>query len=127
MTTRELVSCIHLHDLEFNLHLGWTDAERATPQRIIVDIKLQFSTPPLASATDNLNDTVCYDALLTQIKTHLAGKSIRLLEHLAEEIYQAIKTFITTPLSTVVRVTKKIPIVGVIGNVTFEYGDKSLC
>lgn len=69
-------SCLTLNGLELHIYLGWPTAERLQLQTVKVDITIQFTTPPSACTTDNLQDTFCYDALVTLLKTHGDGSPI---------------------------------------------------
>ena len=112
-----------LRALELNVFLGWLDTERENRQAVSLDIHLQFSQPPLACASDNLSDTVCYDSLITEIKNHLGTRHFRLLEHLGCEIYQVIKQNLAASTSVNICITKKPAITDLNGGAAFYYGD----
>jgi dihydroneopterin aldolase len=116
---------IALHQLELNISLGVSEAERSQPQTVWLDIDINFSEPPQACLTDQLKDTFCYDLLTQQIATQIVPRSFHLLEHLAHEIYQLIKSSFTQSLSVRVKVTKK-PLLSAafpIAGASFCYGD----
>jgi FolB domain-containing protein len=105
--------------------LGWPDSERAQQQIVIVDFSLRFAEPPAGCVSDQLQDTHCYDTLTTKLKDMLASGNFRLLEHLGHEIYQFIKTLVTTTTLVNIRVKKLPPIANLKEGVFFHYGDEN--
>jgi dihydroneopterin aldolase len=113
-----------LHQLQLSLHLGWTEEEQLQKQPVMLDIDIIFPEPPLACITDRLEDTYCYAVLARHIQTKIASRSFCLLEHVAHEIYQLVKSSFSPTLSVNITVTKKPVISSVIAGVSFCYGDK---
>jgi dihydroneopterin aldolase len=112
-----------LHALEIDVFLGWLDEERAQKQKVSVDIELLFATPPLGCMSDNLDDTICYDALVKKIKLLTSEKHFRLVEHLAREIYLLTKEEVTVDVDVKVKVKKKPVIENLMGGVSVVCGD----
>jgi 7,8-dihydroneopterin aldolase/epimerase/oxygenase len=104
-----------LKKLRLDVKLGYLDDERALTQRVSVDIKLQFANKPVACTTDNLLDTLCYANLSCELQQFCNGRSFKLIESLAYQLYQFLKqkiTEITTEKLTIfLCVTKKPPLV----------------
>ncbi|MHB1946724.1 MAG: dihydroneopterin aldolase [Gammaproteobacteria bacterium] len=121
---RNPVSSIVLHGLEVSVHLGWPQAERLQEQTVLVDIKIRLHDLPLACSTDQLDDTFCYDKLVSAIKTHVSQDEFRLLERLGHEIYQIVKESIQNKGFVSIRLNKKPPIANLTGGVSFCYGDE---
>lgn len=119
-------SHLAIRGVELLLSLGWDDSERATNQTVMLDLDIHFREPPLACRTDELQDTFCYDKLITDLYTHVTAKSYRLIEHLCEEIYQDTKPKLPAQATLTVRVTKYPSISHLTGSVSFSYGDGSL-
>ena len=72
-------------DLEVRSRIGVTATERRKPQRLLITLEIEY---PLqrAGKTDDLRETIDYDAVAKRVHT-LAGKGERnLIERLAEEI-----------------------------------------
>lgn len=115
-------SSMALYQLELAVFLGWPDSERLTQQTILLDIKIEFATPPLACVTDNLVDTVCYDTLVNNLKSMITTRHFRLVEYLGQEIYDFLKKNFSNNLISL-RIHKKPPIIDLLGGVTFCYGD----
>lgn len=112
-----------INGFELPVHLGWPDAERQQSQIIRVDLSIQFATSPKACVTDQLQDTFCYDKLLSHLHTHVRDKEYRLIEHLAADIHQLLKPLLPSDIKLTVRLLKFPAINGLTGGVTFSYGD----
>lgn len=114
---------ILIQGLELKINLGWTPDEQAKVQTIMLNITLAFLEPLPACLSDNLDDTICYDQLIRKIKSALAAKHFRLIEHVGFEVYQLIKNTIPIQTHVTTQITKKPKIEGLTGGVTFSYGD----
>lgn len=109
---------------ETQAHLGWTDEERATPQKIALDITLRYLKLPKACVSDELGDTQCYAQLLEQAEKICQSGAFKLLEHLAYRIYDALKHQINIPeTSVLVRVHKLNPPVAFLKDASFSISD----
>jgi dihydroneopterin aldolase len=120
------VSCYRLW-----LSVGWTEAERETPQPIDIDLSITLEAAPMATKTDRLEDTFCYATLLNTLATTSQAKSFKLLEHLAAVLVRAGEQFLCTQgyYSAVisVSVTKVCPPVrGVLGGIRVLYHNMPL-
>ena len=80
-----------LNQISLLVHLGWGEEEREVPQKIWVDISIQFSSLPVGCQTDELSDTVCYATLAKSLKKFCENRSFKLIEHLTHEIYTMVK------------------------------------
>lgn len=115
-------SAIKLNQLKLMVQLGWPDAERMSLQPIFVDFKIRFLNVPNACQTDVLDDTFCYDSLVTFFKTEVAKRQFRLIEHLGAYLYQLAKNRLTEHAITIC-LTKQPPIADLTNGVSFYYGD----
>ena len=81
---------IHIEQLELLATVGVPDAERATPQRLVVNITL---TPrnDFRNLGDDLDQTVDYAAVCDAVKEFVRHRSFKLIETLAEELASSIK------------------------------------
>ncbi len=121
----QIASSIVIHGLELKLNLGWSESERLPKKQIVViDIKLDFIQPPQACTSDNLADTICYDKLISEIKSSISPRKFLLLEHLGHEIYNAIKNNLNNQVLVAIKVKKKPAIEDLKKGVSFYYGDK---
>ena len=91
-----------VQDLRLPAHIGWTSAERSTPQDVFVTAEM-VADLSLAGSSDNLEDTVDYHAAVRTISELVRSSGSKLLEHLAEAIAQRL-----LGLSLVDRVTVEI-------------------
>lgn len=83
---------IHIRDLRIPTHIGWTDEERADPQIVSLDIALHADLSK-AGMSDDLADTVDYDALIRELDTLVRSSKARLMEHLCEEVVNSISRY----------------------------------
>lgn len=109
---------ITLNGLVLSVLLGWTGQERARTQEVVADVTLLFRERPAACQTDRLEDTVCYDRLVTHLRESISGKKFRLLEHLAAELWQLAKKTLPPGADLTLRVTKRPSIPGLLGGVS---------
>lgn len=74
-----------MRGLQVSGRVGVTDAERLSPQGLVIDAELEIDLAP-AQASDDVSDTVDYGAVVAGISEIVERKRARLLEHLAGEI-----------------------------------------
>ena len=98
---------ISISHLKVPTHIGATDDERATAQTVIVSLELTVDLAA-ASKSDDLDDTVDYDALTRQVADLVRGSNVRLLETLAGNIASRVCSFTAVERVTV-EVMKESP------------------
>jgi dihydroneopterin aldolase len=76
---------IIISNLEVFYHVGVTDDERATPQRLLITVEIAHDFAP-AIASDNLGETVDYAALSRRLLGFGEGCQWQLIETLAADI-----------------------------------------
>lgn len=76
---------ITISRLKVPTHVGVSEEERSRLQAVIINIELALDLKP-AAESDNLDDTVDYDRLTTQIAELVRSTEAKLLENLAETI-----------------------------------------
>ena len=76
---------IHIEQLKVFARIGVTKSERARRQRLIFNITV-WPARDLRDIKDAVSRTVDYAALCREVEAHLAKKSPRLLETLAQEL-----------------------------------------
>lgn len=113
------------------MHLGCSTQEKHHPQPVKINIKLIFSTPPLATITDYINDTICYAEITRLVQKLSEENCFNLIEHLAAKIYDiTYQNFIESKSEKIflnVTITKlKSPVSGVHGGVSFSYSGKNI-
>ena len=80
---------ITLHELEIFCRIGVPEAERATPQKLLVNLELELDLRRSAS-TDNLEQTINYHRVAVRVEELAKKKEWKLIETLAEDIAAAI-------------------------------------
>lgn len=95
---------IIIDNLKTSCIIGVKPDERLKPQEVIVDLSLSLDLSK-AGNTDNLQDTIDYDALTRDIVEFIEKSRFELLEKLAYEIAKLIKD--NTEASEVKVVVKK--------------------
>jgi 7,8-dihydroneopterin aldolase/epimerase/oxygenase len=76
---------ILIDSLELSSHIGVPDEERATAQRLTVNLKLD-PVAPLRDLDDKIEKTVDYFAVCEAVKALALARPRRLIETLAEDI-----------------------------------------
>jgi len=75
-----LIKNLHAHGI-----IGVYDAERVTPQAILINVTLYTDTRN-AAQSDALSDCINYDALSQKIRAHAESVARQTVEALAEDI-----------------------------------------
>lgn len=76
---------IRICDLEVSYCVGVPDAERAVPQRLLLDVQMHHDFRR-AAATDDLAKTINYFAVTQRLLKFGEGREWKLIEKLAEDI-----------------------------------------
>jgi dihydroneopterin aldolase len=76
---------IEIRRLRVNCHIGVPDAERATPQTLLVSLKL-IPTQEFDALADEISNTIDYHAVSLEIEALAAKRPRRLIETLATDI-----------------------------------------
>ena len=76
---------IHIEQLEIHVKVGVPDAERATKQRLLVNLTL-VPRNEFRQLNDSLEQTVDYAAVCEAVKEFVADRSFKLIETLADEL-----------------------------------------
>ena len=79
------MSRISIVDLELYCHLGVTEKERATAQRILVTVDLNFDFSS-AALSDRIEKTINYHSVAERLLKFSEGRSWKLIEKLAANI-----------------------------------------
>jgi dihydroneopterin aldolase len=82
-------SKISIVDLEVFYHVGVPDAERATPQRLLLTVEMEFDFAA-AGGSDEIADTINYFAVSQCLLKFGEGRSWKLIEKLATDIANTI-------------------------------------
>lgn len=105
--------------------LGCTLEERANPQPVDIDIKIDFLNEPTGCQSDKLTDVVCYDTLSKKISKAVTTRSFNLIEFLAAYIFEVIASQVKQQCIVEVSVAKpNHPVLGVNAPIVFKYAKK---
>jgi FolB domain-containing protein len=100
---------LSLDQLELQVHLGWTEAERQEPQLVLVSIEINFIDMPEGCIDDELDNTLCYDKLSQLLVKLVADKHFKLLEFLAKSLFDAVQGSLSKGDRLTLEVSKKPP------------------
>jgi dihydroneopterin aldolase len=109
---------LEINKLILSVYIGVEDYERIVPQDIEINIVVEFETLPKACYTDSINDTICYDKLVSEIKKFCFNKGFHLIENLAYLVHRHLKTSFTSN-KIKLQVSKKPPIDDIKGSCSF--------
>ena len=102
-------STLELPSIRCFARVGWGEQERSSPQPICLRVRIRFKTPPAATRTDELADTLDYAALVATLQGVCSSRQYRLLERLAHDVYQAIQPSLPDGADLWVQVAKEHP------------------
>jgi dihydroneopterin aldolase len=91
---------ILIHNLETWYCIGVPDDERSQPQRLVLDIEMDYDTRK-AAQSDDIQDTVDYHAIAERLLNFGEDRSWHLIEKLAADIADFILTEYPVPVVTV--------------------------
>ncbi|MDQ4143903.1 MAG: dihydroneopterin aldolase [Actinomycetota bacterium] len=101
---------IKIEGLWVETHIGATEAERAEVQPVLLDLEIEADLRT-ASTSDELEDTIDYAQVTTLVAELVAEKNVKLLEHLAGEIAEAVLA-LQGVRAVSVQIAKETPPVG---------------
>ena len=112
---------LSLQDLEVEVRLGCTPAERAIPQHVAITVTILFSRAPRACASDDLTETVCMQALAESLAEVCRSREFALVEHLSEALLGRALEFVPAGAECELEVVKlRPPIAGLMGGFAFR-------
>lgn len=76
---------IRIQGLRAKTRIGVTDDERASDQVVVIDLHIETDLQA-AGVSDDLADTIDYDATVSQVAALVRSSESHLLEHLGEQI-----------------------------------------
>jgi dihydroneopterin aldolase len=111
--------------IRIEVRLGCEPAERAVPQAVDLGLMIDFATAPDACRSDQLGDTVCYAQLAELARGYCAMREFRLVERLAAELRDLVRSRLPQDAGLALTVTKLAPPVpGLTGGVRFTIDDR---
>lgn len=137
-TTREIQTMTHypailqLNRLRLSVHLGASESERAQPQAVEVDIHFFLPELPDGATDDHSEHYICYGTLSEALIGMVEGRSFRLVEYLAHQLYTKTREYLVTQYGASyadsihirVQLHKLMPPVpALLGGASFVYSD----
>ena len=103
--------------------LGCSPEERAHPQPVDIEIRIQYGKEPLGCRSDQLSDVCCYDTLVNQVIESLKNGSYHLIEFLASHIFDvvALNVAVEETMIEVVITKPHHPVMHVQQGIVFKY------
>jgi FolB domain-containing protein len=115
---------MRIRELSLNVRLGCSCEERAVPQEVRVSIELRFSEPPPGCTSDALSDTICYARISEAISEHAKEREFHLVEKMANDFYDILKSIVEERASISLAVHKvRPPVERLEGGVEYQVGD----
>ena len=113
---------LNMNNMEFMACHGVLSEEKETPQKFIVDVRIETDQIVAAANTDNIDDTLNYVDIYKIIHDIMMNKQYDLIETIAMKI----STTVTRRYKSVISIDTKItkvnpPIEGFTGTVSCEY------
>lgn len=121
-------STIHSHlvvpGIRCQARIGWSEAERAVSQDVVVAIALEFSVAPTATASDQLAETVDYAALTRTVVSICGSGPYALLERLGHVLYVGLREALSRDTRLFLEVAKlRSPLAELERSARFGLGD----
>ena len=109
--------------LRFWVSLGCGVEERANPQPVDIDVRIEFPKEPIGCHSDHLKDVVCYKTLAEVIIESVKDRSFKLIEFLAAHIFESVANYLNPDGSFLeITVTKpNHPVPHILKGVKFKY------
>jgi len=113
---------LNLNNIEFMACHGVLAEEKITPQKFIVDIRIETDQIVEAARTDNIEYTLNYVDVYEMVNNIMTNQQYDLIETIAMKISTVIVENYGSVISVDTKVTKvNPPIEGFIGTVSCEY------
>ena len=87
----DMSQSIFFRDIELLCKIGVYEHERRNPQRVIINLKLILSNE-LSPKNDKIDETLNYDIVYRKIKDIISSQHFNLVETLANQIFNYLKS-----------------------------------
>ena len=113
---------INLNNVEFMAKHGVLESEKTTPQKFIVDVRIETDQVVAAADTDHINDALNYANVYEIVHDIMMKEQFNLIETIAMKISTSIVEKYESVICVEAKVTKvNPPIEGYTGTVSCEY------
>lgn len=100
---------LRLDNLSLQVHLGCLPDERKETQEVRWSIELRFPAAPKGCMTDEIGDTVSYADIADALRELCASGEFKLIERLAVEGYEKLRSVVKPPIELYVELHKVRP------------------
>lgn len=104
-----VVNKLFIKNIELKMRLGCLPEEKEAPQRVDVDVLIEFKSTPEGCLSDELCDTICYTEVISVIVAYSGSRHFNLLESFAYGSYQRLKQMCGDSNLVLVKVHKVNP------------------
>src|SRR5262245_32939076 len=102
--------CLSVDTIVLDVRLGCDPEERATPQRVHVDVRAYFSQLPAECKSDQ-GDFICYEKIGLKAVETVKGREFRLIEFLAQELFTSLRETVRADAKLWIKATKtQVPV-----------------
>ncbi len=108
--TKPTFTQLKLKNFKFDINLGCSTQERATPQPVFLDLIIRFPISPEAINSDNLEETICYEKLTKAISKFCQNKEFHLIEYLVKQLYDFLKDYLKNETKILLHIKKTKPL-----------------
>lgn len=113
---------LNLNDMEFITCHGVLTEEKKTPQKFMVDLRIENDQVISAAHTDHIDDALNYADVYQVVRQVMMDNNYDLIETIAKEIGEAVVKAYPSCICIETKVTKvNPPIEGFVGTVSCEY------
>ena len=113
---------LSLNNMEFEACHGVLPEEKETPQKFIIDVRIETDQIVTAASTDNIDDALNYVGVFETVQDIMMNHQWNLIETIAMKICTALVEKYEMVICVDARVTKvNPPIEGFTGNIMCEY------
>jgi dihydroneopterin aldolase len=118
-----MIRQLDIRDYEVYAILGNDAEEKLKKRKVNICISLRFSKKNIACRTDNIENTICYVALVNFLDDKLQNAEFNLIEKMAQFLYDEISAYLNdASILKYVQVTKVAPIKN-LGSASFICAD----
>ncbi|MDR2645566.1 MAG: dihydroneopterin aldolase [Holosporaceae bacterium] len=118
-----MIRQLNIANYETYVILGNDPVEKLEKRNVNVHISLRFSQNNIACRTDNIENTICYAALVNFLDDKLRNAEFNLIEKMAQFLYDEISAYLNNAsILKHVQVTKVAPVKN-LGSASFVCAD----
>lgn len=119
---------LNINNYRIYFVLGNNENEKLEKREVIVNISLRFLNENLSCKSDNLKDTICYEAFLKFLELKLRELNVNLIEKAARLVYDAVGAYagssgVRNKIQRRIEIVKQNPLVKNLESASFVISD----